>query len=238
MYHVRVVVGEAAAKLPQLLPQLGKADGPRIGPPPLRVERARIGELPGECRAPFQGLLLAVAVDPEFRVEALERGQIRGHLLRKLAPIAELELADAPFLPFHPLPYVRELGPQELRGLAGPPLAHLHVPIDVKAGQGVRHLGHGRGIPSPVAHREGDCGAPSPRLIYRLHLDLDVAPRPLDGLFQRGAAARSEVEALDQPGEHRAAQHLLLDGFESGLGLLTGDGGLHECLGHLLSVYE
>src|SRR5260370_40782250 len=72
----------------------------------------------------------------------------------------------------------------------------------------------------------------------RPSLDLDVARRPLDGLSQRGAAARIEVEAPNQPGEHRAAQHLLLDGFESGLGPLTGDGGFHERLGHLLSVYE
>ena len=116
-------------------------------------------------------------------MEALKRRQVHGHLLRELAGVAPLELADTPLLPFQARLHLRELGPQELGGAFGPQLAHLHIPIDVEAGQGVRHLGYRLGIRSAVAHCEGDRGAPCPppRRIGGSHLDLYVTPQLIDG---------------------------------------------------------
>ena len=134
--------------------------------------------------------------------------------------MAPLERADPLFLRVEPALGLVELGLEELGGVRRLPLADLQVLLDIEGRERVGDLCHRVRIPPTEAHRERDGGAPSPRRLHSLELDLNIAPRLLDRRLTKARPppqVRVEVEALDEGLEPRAAQNLLADGLQPGV---------------------
>ncbi len=230
---VRPQIGVLHPERDQLLLQPGQAD--LVGLGPARVDLG-LGELARDGVPPLGQPDLVVVVDPQLRVQRVERGQVALQLLGQLAQVPALELAHAGFLLVEPALGVVELHLEELGGAGGLPLAGLQVLLDVERGQRVRDDRDRLRISPAIG--EGERGGHAPAIgVGSAQLEADVPAHPVDRLLARARPLQIGVEAHpgDQGLEPRAAQDLLADGVQPDLEL-AGHGGAHERLRDLLPL--
>ena len=111
---------------------------------------------------------LILAVQPELRVETIERSQVGFELLRKFVGVTERELVRQSFLAVELAFDVGELAAEKRDRPASLTLPRRRVFLDVEADERVRHLRDGPRIPALVAEREGDRHRASAGLVERL----------------------------------------------------------------------
>ena len=213
--------------------QRGRGDGRG------RQEGFRLGELTRQRLPPLGGPHLVVGVHPQLSVQPLEAREIVLHLLRQLAQVAPLEVADSMLQFVELLSRLGELHFEKVGRARRQPLADFQVLFDVKGRQGVRDERHGVGIAPLIADRERHGRLALASDLDALQLQLDVATHPLDDVFQRRPCSENGVEgeAVDQRLKSRATQDLLRDRLKARL-QRARDGRLHEALRHLLAVHE
>ena len=153
---VRVLVAVRAAQRAEVLLQACETLDAALGTGGGGRQRRCVGQLPGQRLAPLEGTRLIVAVEPQLHVEPLDGAEVRVGLLRQLAHVALLELADNRLLAVEALLDVGELCLQKLRRAGGLPLAGLEILFDVERGERVRHPGDELGVPAGIAQGKRD----------------------------------------------------------------------------------
>ena len=172
---------------------------------------------------------LLLPVQPELRVEPLERCQVHPDLLRQLADVAGRVLAERPFLPIELLLGPTELRAQELRRscrLAG---AHEGVLRDVERCDGVGDVGDRlAGVAREAQAERHRLHAAADLLRSRL-LNDDVVARLREGFLDPlpFPELRIEIEAVYELREAIAAQDFLFDHVQAAFEL-AADRGLED----------